>query len=118
MSALTTNTTIQTIKAAEFKKMRILVPPMPKQKAFREYFAATRYIEIDQARRWQMLEDLFAVLLHRAFTGVLTAKWREAHMKELLAEMESQVKALDCPPTKSNLPTAVRNEEIRGTHEG
>jgi type I restriction enzyme S subunit len=32
--------------------------------------------------------------LHRAFTGDLTAKWREAHMKELLAELEAQAKAL------------------------
>jgi type I restriction enzyme S subunit len=33
-------------------------------------------------------------MLHRAFTSDLTAKWREAHMKELLVEMEQQVKAL------------------------
>ena len=33
---------------------------------------------------------LFEVLLHRAFSGDLTAKWREAHMKELLVEMEEQ----------------------------
>ena len=37
---------------------------------------------------------LFNNLLHGAFTGDLTAKWREAHMKELLAEMEAQAKAL------------------------
>jgi type I restriction enzyme S subunit len=33
-------------------------------------------------------------MLQRAFTGSLTAKWREAHMKELLAEMEQQGKSL------------------------
>jgi type I restriction enzyme S subunit len=38
--------------------------------------------------------DLYENLLHRAFTGDLTAKWREAHMKELLAELEAQAKAL------------------------
>jgi len=37
---------------------------------------------------------LFAVLLHRAFTGYLTAKWRDAHMKELIVEMEQQAKSL------------------------
>ena len=37
---------------------------------------------------------LFSILLHRAFTGDLTAKWREGHMKELLTEMEIQAKAL------------------------
>jgi len=43
----------------------------------------------------EKLERFFAGLLHRAFTGDLTAKWREAHMKELLAEMEVQAKALE-----------------------
>lgn len=41
------------------------------------------------------LNALFCTLLHRAFTGDLTARWREAHMKELLAEMESQAKELE-----------------------
>lgn len=44
---------------------------------------------------YQRLEDLFVVLLHRAFTGDLTANWRKAHMKELLAEMEKQSKELE-----------------------
>lgn len=39
------------------------------------------------------LENIFSHLLHLAFTGDLTAKWREAHMKELLREMEIQSKA-------------------------
>jgi type I restriction enzyme S subunit len=33
-------------------------------------------------------------MLHRAFTGELTAKWREAHLKELLSEMELQKRLL------------------------
>ncbi|MEN6509967.1 MAG: restriction endonuclease subunit S [Smithella sp.] len=41
------------------------------------------------------LEDLFEMILHHAFTGDLTAKWREVHMKELLHEMEQQVKSLN-----------------------
>ena len=40
------------------------------------------------------IEKVFSVMLHRAFTGDLTASWREAHMKELLQEMEVQAKAL------------------------
>ncbi len=43
----------------------------------------------------EKVETLFAVLLHRAFIGDLTTKWREAHMKEILAEMEAQTKALN-----------------------
>ena len=41
------------------------------------------------------LDLLFQTLLHRAFIGDLTSKWREAHMKELLVEMEEQAKALE-----------------------
>jgi len=40
------------------------------------------------------LENLFTVLLHRAFSGELTAGWRESHRNELLLEIEQQAKAL------------------------
>ncbi len=33
------------------------------------------------------LETLFQTLLHRAFTGELTARWREAHLREGVQEM-------------------------------
>lgn len=36
------------------------------------------------------LEALFRTLLHQAFDGSLTAKWREGHLKESLQEMERQ----------------------------
>ncbi|MCT7952571.1 restriction endonuclease subunit S [Ancylothrix sp. C2] len=41
------------------------------------------------------LEILFQTLQNRAFSGELTAKWREDHFKELLQEMEHQAKLLD-----------------------
>jgi type I restriction enzyme S subunit len=43
------------------------------------------------------LGGLFELLLQRAFSGQLTAKWREAHMKELLVEMEQQARLLNLP---------------------
>lgn len=36
------------------------------------------------------LETLFQTLLHRAFDGSLTAKWREGHAKEVMQEMKHQ----------------------------
>ena len=53
-------------------------------------------IGLQRGRRaiYQRLETLFTVLLHHAFTGDLTAKWREVHMKELLEEMEHRAKVL------------------------
>ena len=41
-----------------------------------------------------MIERLFENLLDHAFSGDLTAKWREGHMKELLAEAREQTKYL------------------------
>ncbi len=41
-----------------------------------------------------IIDALFHNLLHRAFSGDLTAQWREAHMKELLQEMEHQAAVL------------------------
>lgn len=51
--------------------------------------------EYPQVAASENLEKAFAVMLHRAFSGDLTAKWREVHMKELLAEMGEQAKALE-----------------------
>lgn len=43
----------------------------------------------------QRVTDLFELLLSKAFDGSLTSSWREAHMKELLKEMEEQKKYLE-----------------------
>ena len=51
---------------------------------------------IEQRRRSKsMIDQLFAVMLGRAFDGSLTASWREAHMNELLQETELQAKAIE-----------------------
>jgi type I restriction enzyme S subunit len=42
----------------------------------------------------EALMRLFSALLHQAFAGDLTAKWREAHMREVLVEMDEQAKIL------------------------
>ncbi len=46
------------------------------------------------------VEQLFSVLLDNAFSGQLTAQWREGHMHELLAEMSQQARALNLPMPK------------------
>ncbi|MCD6328000.1 restriction endonuclease subunit S [bacterium] len=60
------------------------------------------------------LENLFASLLHRAFTGELTASWRESHMKELLVEMEQQAKALEAATRTDDAAPEVRPERHAG----
>ena len=51
-------------------------------------------IQESQRRNSEHLQAVFKGLLHRAFSGDLTASWREAHRKELLQEMEHQAKLL------------------------
>jgi len=46
------------------------------------------------------IERIFSVLLDKAFSGKLTAEWREGHMQELLAEMAQQARALNLPMPK------------------
>lgn len=50
-------------------------------------------LAVGEVRRKRM-NSLFSVLLQRAFSALLTRRWREAHLKELLQEMEQQARAL------------------------
>lgn len=75
--------------------VEILVPSPDKQKKFGKY---VEYIEQDIRQRENSgckIDTLFEVLLHRAFTGDLTAKWREKHKEKLEAEMQEQMTALE-----------------------
>jgi hypothetical protein len=55
-----------------------------------------RILQLGDMRRSSAsrIERLFEVLLAVAFSGHLTASWRQANMEELLKEMEEQAKAL------------------------
>lgn len=69
-------------------------PPLPLQEKFSS-MVVEYYKQIDnQLHQGERLETLFNSILHRAFTGDLTASWRQDHMKELLQEMELQAKVL------------------------
>jgi len=74
--------------------VKILVPPIDLQQRFTELVDS--HIKTTTSRNSSLgaLERLFVILLHRAFSGSLTASWRQAHMKELLQEMEQQAKLL------------------------
>ena len=67
------------------------------------------------------LETLFSVLMHSAFTGDLTAMWREAHMNELLQEMEQQAKALKIDdfrlPIEKELKSSIINHQSEIPHD-
>ena len=78
----------------ELKRLQFISPPLEIQETFANRAKIIRPILASQSALMHQIDNLWGVLLHRAFTGDLTAKWREAHMKELLAEMEAQAKAL------------------------
>lgn len=83
------------LNAAQLLEAPILRPPKGLQQ---EFARKARSIRAQRELRELALsksETLFSVVLHRAFSGHLTAKWREAYMKELLAEMEQQAKVLE-----------------------
>ncbi len=74
--------------------LRIPLPGGRSLQMFTIAFQNLLSLRAQRVRSGVTLDQTFAVMLHRAFTGDLTAKWREAHMKELLTEMEHQAKAL------------------------
>ncbi len=82
------------LNAAQVAATPFLDVPKDLQMQFSEAVQSIRILRKQRIAVSDNLEKTFAVMLHRAFTGDLTAKWREAHMKELLQEMEQQAKAL------------------------
>jgi len=75
-------------------QMKVPIPPTQAQKDF-----ASKYLKVEDISRRlnnvkSCLDVLFSVLLNQAFTGSLTASWREARMRELLQEMEEQAAVL------------------------
>jgi type I restriction enzyme, S subunit len=84
-----------TINNADLRGARIPLPPLPLQGAWADVVQSHRAIQEKRAKSGNYISTFFSVLLHRAFAGDLTAKWGEAHMKELLVEMEIQAKTLE-----------------------
>lgn len=87
-----------TINNSDVRNCQLPLPPITKQKEWAKHVSSVRQMTAQTDKSRVNLEALFQVLLHHAFTGELTAKWREAHLKELLAEMEHQARLLARPP--------------------
>ncbi|MEJ5377490.1 MAG: restriction endonuclease subunit S [bacterium] len=83
-----------TVAQSSLAALRIPLPDEKPLQVFTKAFQNLLSLRAQRVRSGETLDQTFAVLLHRAFTGDLTAKWREAHMKELLQEMEQQARAL------------------------
>jgi len=85
------------INLALLRELPVILPPRKLRERFSEQARILQFQRRLRSRAAELLSDLFTALLHRAFTGDLTASWREAHMNELLQEMEHEEKALASP---------------------
>jgi type I restriction enzyme S subunit len=93
---LTRQSAIQfNINTKEFGSILLPLPPLKLQQEFIDKLSNINTLKSKQTNSGNLVNSLFEILLQRAFSGELTAKWREAYMKELLAEMEEQAKALN-----------------------
>ncbi len=90
-----TGATRQGLNHENVRKLSIPLPPVSLQAQFGYYARQINELHLKQRNRQRIVESLFKRILYHAFTGNLTAKWREAHMKELLEEMEKQVRVID-----------------------
>jgi type I restriction enzyme S subunit len=82
------------LNADQVGKTPIFEPPKPLQERFAKHVKSLRAQRIQRQHSLENLNALFATMLQSSFTGELTARWRQAHMKELLAEMEQQARLL------------------------
>lgn len=82
------------ISVGGLSQIPVPLPPIAEQQRFRARLAAAHGVLRDMKHAAGLLSRTFESLLRRAFTGDLSASWREAHMKELVEEMEQQAKTL------------------------
>ena len=94
LSDSTSQVTIAHLTGVKLKQMMIPVPPYPLQQQFSKLVKAAEQSFRNRDDCGKRIERLFDVLLHRAFTGELTAGWREARKDQLEAEVQEQLAAL------------------------
>jgi type I restriction enzyme S subunit len=71
-----------------------IVVPSAEQRRLVENAVRARQTDLENRSHARLcVTRLFSNLLDQAFSGELTASWREAHMKDLLHELEHQAKA-------------------------
>lgn len=82
------------INTKEFSSIILPLPPLKLQHEFIEKLNQLRALKTKLTEVNHFINHLFETLLQRAFSGDLTAKWREAHITEIIAEMEQQAKII------------------------
>lgn len=84
-----------TVSNDSLKNLKIFIPDDFKNKEFITIYKSIYEMRKDRIKSSSTINTLFSTLLYKAFTGDFTVKWREAHMQELLQEMEIQAQYLN-----------------------
>ena len=90
LQSLGRGATFKEISKRIVESIELPLPPMQRQRRFRSKLMNLTSIHRARIQSAQRIADLFGVLLGRAFSGSLTASWREAHMDEILQKMEQK----------------------------
>lgn len=88
------------ITRQNLQKVNVFVPSDALVKKFSEQARAIKEMLSGASTSGEQVENVFSLLLQRAFNDQLTAKWRQARKQELLTEMQQQAKALNLPVPK------------------
>ena len=83
------------ISGSRIYTIEILVPDKRDQEKFAKNLINLQQYEKSRQDSFTNIKYLFSVLLHRSFTGDLTACWRETHQDEFDIEMKVQVNLLN-----------------------
>lgn len=97
------------INAQELRGLPVIIPPTSEQEIFVARLEAIRNLNGQCTAARDGIDLMFNTLLHRAFNGDLTAKWRERHISKLEAELHEQRQALD----KANLVAKASRKKTR-----
>lgn len=97
LSCVKKGATVHNIDGPRFLGLQVPKPPRNLQEDFARRLQALLLLKNEREKAAQQVEALFALLLRKAFSGQLTAKWRESHMQELCTEMVHQARALNLP---------------------
>ena len=79
----------------ELKRVRVHCPEGQAARTFSRAVGAVRTVAAHQAAGSESIDGLFATVLHRAFSGELTAKWREKNKALVAKEMAEQKRILN-----------------------
>ena len=86
---------VDAITSKDLVELLVDVPPPGIQNLFAQIKELIDHVAMRLREVKLRLDQLFSDLLHGAFSGDLTAKWREEHMEELLEEMRERAKVLE-----------------------